>query len=46
MMILKMYIQKSPIYECRDIKLQVEMVIFGETGFYIPMETLLKNIIT
>ena len=26
---------KNPTYGCRDIELQVEIVIFGETGFCI-----------
>ena len=46
MMILKMYIQKRPVLSCREIKLQVKIVIFWETRFYIPVETSLKTIIT
>ena len=34
---------KNPTYGCRDIELQVEIVIFGETGFCINIVKLWKT---
>ena len=34
---------KNPTYGCRDIELQVEIVIFGETGFCINIVKLRKT---